>query len=290
MVNQIKEPEIMHRKLLGLMLVSGQILAGGLYNPYQDLRPLDLEEISKPYYTQKRVQNTVAKKWPGSDSAKVGTLRLWSTDLSQDVITTSTQASIKEIDTGHRQIGNVKYSQKYLNKYKGWIQNVYDMELAALYTQQPQVKAFLDIISYSEGAAYRTAFGGSPIASLKRFSCKATKHGRYTSTACGRYQLLDITYKRVAKKLGITNFSKRSQDIIALELIKERGAYEDILRGNIEQAIYKTAWEWASFPCGVNRKSCYGQPTRNIEQLLKAYKHRLYMYQNNACLLESARM
>ena len=49
-----------------------------------------------------------------------------------------------------------------------------------------------------------------------------------------------------AKQLGLKDFSPKSQDAVALQQIKERGALPMIDRGDIRQAIDRYSNIWAS--------------------------------------------
>ena len=50
------------------------------------------------------------------------------------------------------------------------------------------------------------------------------------------------------KQLGLKDFSPKSQDAVALQQIKERGALPMIDRGDIRQAIDRCSNIWASLP------------------------------------------
>ena len=50
------------------------------------------------------------------------------------------------------------------------------------------------------------------------------------------------------KQLGLKDFSPKSQDAVALQQIKERGALPLIDRGDIRQAIDRCSNIWASLP------------------------------------------
>ncbi|EPK7688539.1 glycoside hydrolase family 24 protein [Serratia marcescens] len=87
------------------------------------------------------------------------------------------------------------------------------------------------------------------------------------SSASGRYQLLYRWWKPYKLQLGLTDFSPASQDAVALQQIKERGALADIDAGRISDAIHKCRAIWASFP-GANYK---GQRMHALDTLLNAY-------------------
>ena len=87
------------------------------------------------------------------------------------------------------------------------------------------------------------------------------------STAAGRYQLLKRYYDAYKKQLDLPNFSPLSQDLIAIQQIRERGALQDIEKGYISVAIDKVKNIWASLP-GAG----YGQHENTLDKLITAYK------------------
>lgn len=86
------------------------------------------------------------------------------------------------------------------------------------------------------------------------------------STASGRYQLLIRWWIRYKVNLNLPDFSPTSQDAVALQQLKEQGAVDLILAGDIEGAIKSCSNIWASFP-GNN----YGQNAHSIGTLLDKY-------------------
>lgn len=142
-------------------------------------------------------------------------------------------------------------------------------------TAQRNVRAFLDMISFSEGTngpnGYTTAFGGGRLESLadhpRTLATFVDKKGRVAkTTAAGRYQFLSRTWDEMAAKLGLTDFGPASQDAAAIELIRQRGALGDVQAGRVEQAIAKCAKTWASMP-GAG----YNQKERKLSSLLAQY-------------------
>ena len=116
--------------------------------------------------------------------------------------------------------------------------------------------AFLDLIAYSEGTkgkgndGYNVDFGGTLFNSYDdhpRVRVFIPRINMYT-TAAGRYQILEKTFDAYKERLNLTDFSPSSQDAIALQLIKERGALPFIDGGDLDSAILKCAQIWASFP------------------------------------------
>lgn len=134
------------------------------------------------------------------------------------------------------------------------------------------VRAFLDMIAYSEGTAGHGDDGYNILYGYGTFDSYADHPRQYipfrntTTSAAGRYQILARTWDGVRGKLGLQDFSPASQDAAAVELIRERGALGDVQAGRTVTAINKVAKVWASLP-GAG----YNQPERKLAALLQAY-------------------
>lgn len=127
------------------------------------------------------------------------------------------------------------------------------------YQIDAKTQKFLDFIGKAEGADYNTIVGGGKFDSYTQHpNVVGLRTAEGPSTAAGRYQILNSTYKDVAPNLGIKDFSPESQDRIAIELIKRAGALEDVQSGNYQAAIKKLGGTWASLP-----SSTYSQPKRS---------------------------
>lgn len=87
------------------------------------------------------------------------------------------------------------------------------------------------------------------------------------STAAGRYQVLYKYWLHYKKQLGLKGFYPEDQDAIAIQLIKECKALDDINAGRIEQAITKCRSRWASLP-GAG----YGQFEHSMSNLVSTFK------------------
>lgn len=131
----------------------------------------------------------------------------------------------------------------------------------------PNVRTFLNFLGKSEGADYNTVVGGSKFSD---FSSHPNQVGLVTgdgpSTAAGKYQITGTTYRDVAPKIGVTDFSPESQDKVAVELIKRNNAMDNVLKGDFMGAVGKLGGIWASLP-----SSKYNQPKRSqawAEQML----------------------
>ena len=94
-----------------------------------------------------------------------------------------------------------------------------------------------------------------------------TLNPKLKSTGAGRYQLLSVGGCAYRKQLGLKDFSPKSQDAVALQQIKERGALPMIDRGDIRQAIDRCSNIWASLP-GAG----YGQFEHKADSLIAKFK------------------
>lgn len=153
-------------------------------------------------------------------------------------------------------------------------------------TIAPRLRAFLDLIAWSEGTS------SSPITRNRGYDVIVsgvngpaiftdyTKHPfedggsvivrlipRLESTAAGRYQVLSRYWRAYKEQLHLVDFSPASQDSVALQQMKERGAIDLVNADNIEGAITACSNIWASFP--GNR---YGQGGHSMDELLKRFK------------------
>ncbi len=140
------------------------------------------------------------------------------------------------------------------------------------------LKAFLDTIAYSEigpkllkhsDDGYNVIVGGT------LFSNKYVDHPRVlvkppkipvASTAAGRYQILARVFDAYKRRLHLHDFGKDAQDAIAIQLIGECKALEDISDGRISSALHKCRSRWASLP-GAG----YNQHENKLHDLLAAY-------------------
>jgi muramidase (phage lysozyme) len=139
------------------------------------------------------------------------------------------------------------------------------------------LQAFLDTIAFSEIGApllaasdngYNVLVGGTLFEGY-------TDHPRtlvwlprlnLNSTAAGRYQLLARYFDAYKVTLGLSDFSPASQDVIAVQQIKECHALPLIEAGNLVAALTLCAHIWASLP-GAG----YAQHENRIADLENAY-------------------
>lgn len=141
------------------------------------------------------------------------------------------------------------------------------------------IVAFLDMVAASEigtqllnesDDGYNVLVGSTPDNPLL-FPSYATHpnvlNQALNSTAAGRYQLLHHWYVAYAQLLHLDDFSPLSQDLIAIQQIRERKAIPLILDGQIAAAIAACSNIWASLP-GNN----YGQHQNQLSMLIASYQ------------------
>lgn len=129
-------------------------------------------------------------------------------------------------------------------------------------TRDANRSKFLNFIGAAEGADYGTIVGGKQIVTdfSKHPNVVGLQTANGSSTAAGKYQITNTTWKELAPKVGATDFTPENQDKVALALIARRGAADDVDSGDFNAAIGKLGKEWASMP-----SSTYGQNKRSPE-------------------------
>lgn len=142
--------------------------------------------------------------------------------------------------------------------------------------QRKNVAAFLDTIGDSESANYNSLVGKG---SNNRVITDLSKHpnivGMRTkdgpSTAAGKYQITNSTWRSLGHGPN-DSFSPEEQDKAAIELIKRRGAWNDVLNGNWDAAAKKLGKEWQSLPTGASPnqgKHSWGEFHKQIDRALQ---------------------
>ena len=153
-------------------------------------------------------------------------------------------------------------------------------------------RAFLDMLAVSEGTSTNRALTDKPhplsvndgydvIVSgvngpevftdyrqhpfVGRVPKQVNTRGLY-STASGRYQHMRVHWPHYKALLNLAGFGPISQDLWAIQLIRERGALQLIDAGQFDLAVARVRNLWASLP-GAG----YGQPEHGIAKLRTAY-------------------
>jgi muramidase (phage lysozyme) len=108
------------------------------------------------------------------------------------------------------------------------------LDQASSAVKDPNVKAFLDTIANVEsGGSYNVIVGGKKFSDLSKHP--ESFNASAGSDAAGRYQFISTTYNSIAKKLGLKDFSKESQDLAAVEDLRQKGVLDMIKTGKPDQ-------------------------------------------------------
>ncbi|KHN59182.1 glycoside hydrolase family 104 protein [Dickeya fangzhongdai] len=151
----------------------------------------------------------------------------------------------------------------------------------------PNLIAFLDMLAFSEGTATHpltcnrgydvivTGIDGKPeiFTDYRDHPFANGRPGKIfnkqgqRSTAAGRYQQLYRYWPAYKTQLALPDFGPDSQDTLAIQLIREQRALDDITQGRLTSAITRCNNIWASLP-GAG----YGQREHNTERLVAVYQ------------------
>jgi muramidase (phage lysozyme) len=116
---------------------------------------------------------------------------------------------------------------------------------------------------------YNVLVGSTPT-NMRTFSDYSTHpnvlNRLYNSTAAGKFQVLYRYWTVYKTTLQLPDFGHDSQDRIALQMISECGAINDVDFGRVEVAMSKVKSRWASLP-----GSGYGQHENRASDLIAAY-------------------
>lgn len=148
------------------------------------------------------------------------------------------------------------------------------LEQLRKYRDNPNVQAALTVISKAEGTfgqgdnGYNVSFGGATFDDYsthpnmqKGFT--ETTGRKNTSGAAGKFQIIKPTYDALTKQLGTGgDFSPETQDLMAIELLRQRGALDKIMSGDIAGGLDRVNSVWASLP-----GSPHPQSTRTPSQI-----------------------
>lgn len=137
------------------------------------------------------------------------------------------------------------------------------------------MRSFLDTIAYAEGTykpeGYRIIVGYDEFTDFSDHPRQYVSEAN--STAAGRYQFLERTWDATKAALDLPDFSPKSQDLGAVDLIDGQGAVDEVESGKFADAVSEVNNIWASLP-----GSPYGQPTRDLGELQAFYEKRLTAY------------
>jgi muramidase (phage lysozyme) len=140
------------------------------------------------------------------------------------------------------------------------------------------VSAFLKAIAEAEGGGYDFKYGA--IKGKRndpwRFSDFSTHPGPGfggSTTAAGMYQITIATWRQHGGKMGLTDFSPTTQDLIAVEILRSLRIIDKIRSGDIAGAIGPAARTWAALPMGPGLGNAHPpQPFVKYEDFFHTYQ------------------
>ena len=126
--------------------------------------------------------------------------------------------------------------------------------MPALTENERREQAFLALIRYAESNkqerpdAYHRRNGGSHFYDMHRHPGPKAKGA--ISSASGAYQITLKTYEELVSRSGPSDFSERSQDELALQILREKGVLPLIWDGQLQGAFAMLNRTWNSLPGG----------------------------------------
>ncbi len=146
------------------------------------------------------------------------------------------------------------------------------------YLQNKNVKAYLQAIAESEGGGYDFKYGA--VKGKKNDKWRFTDYSTHpgpgsggVTTAAGMYQITKETWQdHGVNKMGLSDFSPETQDLIAVEMLKSLGVIDKIKSGDIAGSMLQAARKWAALPQGPGLANRYPpQPYVEYEDFIKSY-------------------
>ena len=126
----------------------------------------------------------------------------------------------------------------------------------------PNVRAFRKLIRYAEHYPdksdnfYDTLYGGDRFVGYTTHPHRRVFKWRKWSDAAGAYQILFSTWSEAKGRGIVSDFSPASQDRLAFEKLRTRGALSAICSGDLTTAYRRLVNEWTALPgAGQSRMS-----------------------------------
>lgn len=156
-----------------------------------------------------------------------------------------------------------------------------DVKAGIYYEITPLRRAYLEFIAWCEGTdkvidknpqGYDVLFGGGKFGNFAQHPRKRISAGGYTSSAAGRYQIMDFTEDWLLQNLTFPpngkSFHPEFQDQRCLYLIHaKRKALDEVDKDDFKGFCNICSWEWASI-----LPSRYGQGYLTQKQMEQAYQ------------------
>ncbi len=142
---------------------------------------------------------------------------------------------------------------------------------------EPEVQAFLSVLRFKESSNQYDIVTGSKI-KFTDFSAhprikvwfKNPDGTKYPSTAAGAYQFTYDTWKDFGLSKGLSDFSPRSQDIAAVNLLRHLNVTSELKAGNLDKAFFNAGKRFDAFPLNETGISI-SKGNRSLEPLKNLY-------------------
>ena len=125
-------------------------------------------------------------------------------------------------------------------------------------TPEARLAAFLALIRKFESRnRYNVVYGGGTFTDYSTHPRikvyfhdprRAEPGNNNYTTAAGAYQITSTTFDDFSRKTKTTDFSPATQDLLAMAILKQSGAYDAIVAGDISSALNLASKRWASLP------------------------------------------
>lgn len=146
------------------------------------------------------------------------------------------------------------------------------------YLKNANVKAFLCAIAEAEGGDYNLKYGGvkgkkNDKWTFTDFSTHPGAGSGGKTTAAGRYQINISTWSEMGKRMGLTDFSPTTQDLLAIEILRAGKVIDKIVAGDIDAALSGASRRWAALPEGKGKPGRYPQPYKTYDEFKSYYEN-----------------
>jgi muramidase (phage lysozyme) len=120
--------------------------------------------------------------------------------------------------------------------------------------EEINVQAFLKLIRWCEhkredDTVYFILFGGGRFTGTDAHPNIVVRDKlNKPHTPAGAYQITYVTWAEAKQKGIVSDFTNASQDAVAIWLIKQKKALDDVQKGDLDAAIPKLGGRWSSLP------------------------------------------
>lgn len=144
--------------------------------------------------------------------------------------------------------------------------------------KNPNIQAFLNAVADAEGGGYDFKYGA--VKGKKKDPWRFTDYSTHpgpgsggVTTASGMYQINKVTWQdHGERRMGLTDFTPETQDLIAVSMLQARGVIDKIKDGDIEAGVSQASKQWAALPEGRGKPGRYNQPYVKFDRFEAAYK------------------